>query len=229
MIRGNSVIRNPQMAFVPAWTYRETSAKLLELENTRRSEAPSIVQQAANRISSMNRFKSQNSILEWIQENAWWALLFGLPGLGGLLAHFAQWKPMELVGLTGVLAAAALTASGLLFWRSVRLVEADAALKQSMLQRGLTLDEMERLLALDSDPPPPPRTGELAIEDLAACLHQSGIKEPVIEQVFAAIRTAEPAIRESLCHAIQGLSGESGDEAVAKEILAAIRGLIGER
>jgi len=177
----------------------------------------------------MNRFKSQNRILEWIQENAWWAMLFGLPGLGGLLAYFAQWKPLELIGLTGVLAAAALTASGLLFWRSVRLAQAAAALKQSMLQRGLTLDEMERLLALDSNPPPPPRTGELAIEDLAACLHQSGIKEPVIEQVFAAVRSAEPAIRESLCHAIQGLSGESGDEANAKEILAAIRGLIGER
>jgi len=175
----------------------------------------------------MNRSKSQKRLLDWIEENAWWAMLFGLPGLGGLLAHFGNWSPAELIGLTAVLATAAIIATGLLFWRSVRLVQADAALKQSMLQRRLTLDEIERLLSSDAGPPQPPPTDDQAIEELAACLHQSGVSEPVIEEVFTAVRAAESPIRQSLCHAIQGLSGDSGNEADEKEILAAVRGLCG--
>ena len=122
--------------------------------------------------------------LHWIEENAWWILVFGLPALGGLFAHFANWKPAELIGLTAVLAAAAITAMGLLFWRRVRLAQTDASLKLTMLQRGLTPDEIERLLSADFRPPPVPPTDEQILEELATCLHQSGISETVIEKVL---------------------------------------------
>jgi len=175
----------------------------------------------------MNHADNGKTFWDWIDDNFWWAVLFGLPTLGGVLAHLANWPPTELIELTAVLAVAAIIAIGLLFWRHIRLAEAQAALKQSMLQRGLKPDEIERLLSTDSEPPEPPLTDEQSIEQMAACLHQSGISEKIIEEVFAAVRAAEPSMRQSICHAIQGLSGEEGNEADEKEILAAIRGLSG--
>src|SRR5271170_5889459 len=73
-----------------------------------------------------------------------------------IVPFLANWSPPELIGLIGVLTAAALVITGLLFWRRVRLAQADAACKQAMLERGLSVDEIERLLrpaALLNDEP----------------------------------------------------------------------------
>ena len=48
-----------------------------------------------------------------------------------------------------------------------------------------------------------------------------------MEQVFRAVRAAEPATRLLLCHAVRGLAGESGAGATDEQILAAVRGLCG--
>jgi hypothetical protein len=175
----------------------------------------------------MNRSDPQKRLLDWIEENAWWAMLFGLPGAGAVLAHLANWSAVELIGLMAVLFGAALAAMALLFWRRVRLAQADAALKQAMLEQGLSPDDIERLLTCPSAPPHPPQTEEEAIEDLAACLRQSAISETVMAQVFTAVRAAEPPLRLPICHAIRGLAGESGDEADEKQILAAVRSFCG--
>lgn len=93
--------------------------------------------------------------------------------------------------------------------------------------RGLTPEEIERVLSCHLGPPQPPHTEEQAIEELAACLHKSGVSKIIIAQVFTAVRASEPPIRQALCYAIRGLGGDSGDEAGEKEIMAAIRGLSG--
>jgi hypothetical protein len=173
----------------------------------------------------MNRSDPQKRLLDWIEGNAWWTILLGLPAAGGYFGHLANWRPSELIGLIAVLFGAAIAAMTLLFWRRVRLAQSEAALKQAMLQRGLAPDEIERLMACSSQPPPPPQTEEQAVEDLAACLHESAISDSVIAQVFTAIRLAEPPLKRSICHAIRGLAGDSGDEAEEKQILAALRGL----
>lgn len=146
---------------------------------------------------------------------------------GGRARPPGQMESRRTHWAVAILVGAALAAMALLFWRHVRLAEADAALQQSMLQRGLTPDEIERLLSCPSEPPPAPATEEQAVGELATCLHQSGVSETVMEQVFAAVRDTEAPMRQALCHALRGLAGEAGDEATEKEMLAAIRGLCG--
>jgi hypothetical protein len=140
-----------------------------------------------------------------------------------------QWAPLEWVGLVAVLAASALGMTGLLFWRRVRLAQADAAWKQGLLQRGLSAEEIERLIRGATASPPSLHTENQTIEDLAACLQRCGASEDVMEQVFRAVRTAEPPARLALWHAIQGLAGESGEEATNEQILATVRGLCGNQ
>jgi hypothetical protein len=169
----------------------------------------------------------ENRPWRWFEENWLLILLFGGPALTGGAAALAHWTPEELIGLMAVLLAAVLVAVGLVFWRRVRLGQADAALKQALLQKELTVEEIERLVTCRQEQTQPQRTAEQAVEDMAACLRQSGASEKVIEQVFTAVRLADPALRLVLFHAIRGLAGENGCKAKEKQILATVRGLCG--
>jgi hypothetical protein len=175
----------------------------------------------------MNRSPSPKTFFNLLGENVWLVLLFGLPAVGGLFGHLAKWSPGELEVLVAILVAAVIAAMTLYFWHRVRLAQADAALKQSMLQRGLTPDEIERLLCCQSGPPEEPPTEERAIEEVAACLRKSNVSVAAMEQVFTAMRIAEPPTRQALLSAIRGLAGEWGNSANEKAVLAVVRGLCG--
>ncbi len=177
----------------------------------------------------MNRSPPKKTVGDLIGENAWWVILVGLTAAGGLLGHLAEWRPGELIALVAVLLAAALAGMALYFWHRVRLAQADAALKQSMLQRGLTPDDIERLLACQLGPPEVgvAETEERAIEEVAAYLKKSNVSVAAMEQVFVALRDAEPPQRQAILAAIRGLAGEWGNGASEKAVLAVIRGLCG--
>jgi hypothetical protein len=114
-------------------------------------------------------------------------------------------------------------------WQKVRRAEQEAALKQEMLRRGLTVEEMERLLRVNSkrsdDDKTPPSTDEEAIEALAECLGECRASANVIEQVLAAVRAADPSVRQTACRAVQAVIRESEQEAGDEQILAVVRGL----
>jgi hypothetical protein len=139
----------------------------------------------------------------------------------------SKWSPFELVGLIAVLTAAALVMTALIFWRHISLAQADAAAKQSLLQIGLSSEEIERLLRGGPVASQSPVTEIEAIQDMAKCLGQSGVSEGAIEQIFSALRAVDPPTRLALCHAIRGLAGDSGAEASEEQILATMRGLCG--
>jgi hypothetical protein len=171
----------------------------------------------------MSKSADEDSFQDWFEENAWWVSVVGLPAAGAVLGHFAKWNPWELIGLVGVLLAGGVILAGLLFWRRVRLVQADAALKQAMLQRGLTPDEIERLLRANSEPAPPPATDERALGDLVAALGECEVPAADIEQILASIRAQESSQRQALCLAAREMVQKS--EGDVEKVRAVIRGL----
>jgi hypothetical protein len=114
-------------------------------------------------------------------------------------------------------------------WQKVRRGEQEGALKQEMLRRGLSVEEIERLMHATARPQESEAASpdEKAVEKLVACLGEHGASARVIEPVLAAVRSADPALRRPLCRAVKAvlenssLDGEAKDE----QVLAVVRGL----
>src|SRR5689334_15226777 len=103
-----------------------------------------------------------------------WFLLFGM---------------IAVISVAGTLAQA---------WSKVRRMEQEAALKHEMLRRGLSADEIERLLRANSKPQDeaePGGTEEVAVGRLAKALGECAASPQIIEQVMAAVRAADPPVR----------------------------------
>src|SRR5262245_38718050 len=176
----------------------------------------------------MGSSSSRQTLSQFITDNAWWFFVFGMPALGGLFAYLAKWDSRDLIILTGVLLGAGIIVTALFFWHRVRIVQAEAALKQTMLQKELSPDDIERLLSANSTPGEPPRTDEQAIEELATCLAKSLVPDATIEQVMKAVREAEPPLKQSICSAVVGLARGTFSGVVSKEkVMAVVRGLTG--
>jgi hypothetical protein len=142
-----------------------------------------------------------------------------------ILPHLANWSPLEVI-LIGVLTAAALVVTGLQFWRRVSLAHAEAALKQAMLQRGLTPDEIERLLRVDSTPtqaPVPPLTDNQAIAELVGLLGAREVPTNEMEQILAAVMAVEPANRHVVCSSLLKFCEVSDGD--SEKMLAVVRAL----
>jgi hypothetical protein len=110
-------------------------------------------------------------------------------------------------------------------WQKVRRIEQEAKLKLEMIQRGLPVEEMERVLRATSKHAEATGPDEEAIEELAQCLGECRASGAVIEQVLGAVQTADPAIRRAICKAVQAVIHGSEQEAKDEHILAVVRGL----
>jgi hypothetical protein len=115
-------------------------------------------------------------------------------------------------------------------WQKIRRAETATRLKQTMLERGLSVDEMDRLLRptassddeSDTQNPAPESIGSdgQLVQSLTSYL--AGHREETIQRVMEALNASDPPGKRLLCHAIIGLfEGAGGNE---KEILAIVRG-----
>jgi hypothetical protein len=173
----------------------------------------------------MNRSASPKASSDLVEEYAFWIILIALPAAGALFSHLAKWSPGEQIALVAVLLGGALAAMSLYYWHRVRLAQAEATLKQTMLQRGLDPDEIERLLSGPSGTPEVPVPDTSAIEEVTACLKGSGVSAATMEQVFMAMRSTEPARWHELLSAIRALAAHN--DADDEEVLAVVHGLCG--
>jgi len=114
-------------------------------------------------------------------------------------------------------------------WQKVRRAELETALKQQMLQQGLTVEEMERLLRAASTTSGTAGAGQHSIEELleALVVHAS---PPVIEQVLMLVRAADASTQQAVCRAVGEAVGamemrESEEGANSEAILAVVRGM----
>lgn len=172
----------------------------------------------------MERSDIQKRLMDYIEDNGWMIFLIGAPALGGVLAHFANWSPAQLVAVIAALLAAGILITGLMFWRSVRLAQADATLKQAMLERGLSVDEMERLLR-PTPAPELPLSDEEVAEKLAHQLGLDNASEETIKLVMGAFNASDSPTKRLLYRAIFGLSESQTAKLSSEQILAIVRGL----
>jgi hypothetical protein len=120
---------------------------------------------------------------------------------------FLLFASSTIVSVAGTLAHA---------WQKIRRAEAATALKQAMLERGLSVDEMERLLEA-------PLSDEQLVQQLAKRLAEESASGETITTVLEAFQAADRPRKRLLYHAIFGLS--DGMNASDEQILAAVRGL----
>ena len=115
-------------------------------------------------------------------------------------------------------------------WQKVRRGEQETELKRDMLQRGLSVEEMERVLRAGSGKQREPKAKsgreERIVERLAVHLGQCRASAAVIDEVLTAVRGADSSGKQAIERAIQGLvAGSSDGEIKEEQILAVVRAL----
>jgi hypothetical protein len=105
-------------------------------------------------------------------------------------------------------------------WQKVRRAEADNALKQEMLRRGLSVEEMERVVHA----PEAPLSEEAAYRMLGECLANLEVSGPAVEEVMAAFRGADLPAKRAMVQTLKGIL-ETGGELSEERLLAVVRGL----
>src|SRR5262245_42083012 len=86
------------------------------------------------------------------------------------------------------------------FWSRVRLAEMEAALKREFLQRGLSVDEIERLIRASQQTAAsggPVNERELDV-DLASILVQYEVSAETMEQVVRTFQATDPATKKAV-------------------------------
>jgi hypothetical protein len=106
-------------------------------------------------------------------------------------------------------------------WRKVRESEHQAALKQSLVERGMSVEEIERIVRAA------PESHELEADEtpvvqLTKNLAEQEVPPEALEEILRAFHASDPATQRTLAHTVAALC-ENG--AKAEHILAAVRAL----
>ncbi len=106
-------------------------------------------------------------------------------------------------------------------WRKIHESEHLAALKQGMIERGMSADEIERVLraAPESAEDSP---GDDAATELATKLAEHGVPAPALEQILTTFRAASPGARKPLVKTVVAML-DNGAE--SDQVIAAVRAL----
>ena len=111
--------------------------------------------------------------------------------------------------------------------QEARRAEREVALKKHLLERGLSVEEIERLIRVTEERPKEPETieeeGEVAGE-FAALL--GGCQPSAIEEIFALFQATDLATRRAMLSAVTKMRDESEKGKITDEqIRAVVRGL----
>jgi hypothetical protein len=105
-------------------------------------------------------------------------------------------------------------------WRKVHESEHLAVLKQSMIERGMSADEIERVLR--AGPEALTESASDATTELSKKLAEHGVAAPAMEQILNAFHTAKAQDRKTLSNTVLAmLNGGAGSD----QVLAAVRAL----
>jgi hypothetical protein len=143
-----------------------------------------------------------------------------------MIEMLSRWKPGEVIaGLAVILGCLTAIVWGVaIFWCWARRTEVRANLMRDFLQRGLAVEEIERLLRVQHDPTPAAKlVNERELEaNLASLLVQYEVSAATIEQVVRVYQGTDPATKKAVYDAIEEML-ESG--AGEDQLLTAIRTL----
>src|SRR5581483_7328656 len=117
---------------------------------------------------------------------------------------FATWRPEAVIGLVavigGCLAVVAIVVAGI--WCSVRHADIAANLKRDMLQRGLTVDENERLMRAPAETSSAGSEKELEAS-LASLLVQNEVPGPTLERVLRIYQETDPSTKKAVYDSLE--------------------------
>jgi hypothetical protein len=141
----------------------------------------------------------------------WEEVLSSLPGILSVTFIFGGWIIVVVV------------ASIAKNWRKVHESEHLAALKQSMIERGMSADEIERVL----------RAGPASSLADSGCnsgdtsgfskkLAEHELPPPAIEQILGAYRSANPSTRKTLANTVEAMLDGGAD---GEQVMAAVRAI----
>ena len=142
-----------------------------------------------------------------------------------MLEYFMTWQPAQLIALCAVLAVLILGLAALRAYVVVRNKQADAVLRQAMLQRGLSVDDMERLLKKQDDGLLGLATKTGTVENVYWEMVQRlrGYSPSTVAAVLRAYKAADGQTQELLSQALHALLSE--DDATEEQVLAVVRSL----
>jgi hypothetical protein len=105
-------------------------------------------------------------------------------------------------------------------WRKIHESEHHAVLKQSMIERGMSADEIERVL--NAGPGTFDKHDSDATTELSKKLAEHSVPAPAMEQILNAFRTANAGDRKTLANTVRAMlkGGAASDQ-----VLAAVRAL----
>jgi len=115
-------------------------------------------------------------------------------------------------------------------WTQLKQSSSDHQLKMQMLQRGMSAEDIERVLTCSSVPQPAQRLpGPVGIDgeslnEVVAALGEHEVSARTIEQVLISFRSVDEATQRLVSEAVQNLLA-SGDEIEDEQILAVVRPL----
>jgi hypothetical protein len=131
------------------------------------------------------------------------------------------WPPGAVIGLVSVVVGCltAIVWGIAIFWSWVRREEIRANLKRDMLQRGLSVEEIERILRAPDKPEQAVNERDLDA-NLASLLVQYEVSAPTIEQVVRTFQAADPTAKKAVYDAVEEMLGSGAEE---EQLVTAIR------
>jgi hypothetical protein len=106
-------------------------------------------------------------------------------------------------------------------WRKVQESEHAAALKQSMIERGMSVDEIERVLRAA----PATSDSEEALDEstrISKKLAEHGVPGPAVEHIVGAYHAANPGTKKTLSATVVAMLDGGAD---SEQVLAAVRAI----
>ena len=114
-------------------------------------------------------------------------------------------------------------------WQKVRRAEQEAALKQDMLQRGLSVEDIERVLRARTsqrETYPTENSDDGMLEEFAGLLGACQASPSAIEELLAMVQTADSATKQAIVRAVEGMRDGSEEGISEEEIRAVVRALV---
>jgi len=112
-------------------------------------------------------------------------------------------------------------------WRKVRESEHLAGLKQSMIEKGMSVEDIERVVRASPEPEPEPQPKAEKVEysplvNLATKLVEQEVPANVMEEILMAYRDADPAGQRILAKVVEELFDNGAD---GERVLVVVRTL----
>src|SRR5262245_14794224 len=140
-----------------------------------------------------------------------------------MLEFFSTWHPNAIIGLVSVVGGllAVSICVGLISWCIVRRAQIAADLKRDLVQRGFSVEQIERLVQGPPEAEKPYYEKQLE-GSLASLLAQAEVPGPVMTDVLRIYQATDGGTKKAVYDAIEEIIGSEPTE---EQLLAAVRTL----